>query len=339
MRLSDFDYQLPENLIAHYPLAERSASRLLVLNRANNSIKHHSFVDLIDLLKPGDLLVFNDTRVIPARLAAKKISGGKAEILIERILESHKALAHLRSNKRIKVDSYLLLENNVKVKIIERQNDLFLLHFESEASIPEILRDIGHIPLPPYITRADETLDKERYQTVFAEYEGAVAAPTAGLHFTDEILDKLRAKNVEMVFVTLHVGSGTFIPVRTDDILQHRMHSEAIEVSATAAEHINKAKQEGRRVIAVGTTVVRCLETAAQEGILKPYMGETNIFIYPGYRFRYVDALITNFHAPRSTLLMLISAFANYDLIMQAYQAAIAHNYRFLSYGDAMFIE
>lgn len=339
MRLSDFDYTLPENLIAYYPLAERSASRLLIVKRHKAVIQHQKFIDLVDLLRPNDLLVFNDTRVIPARLSARKLSGGKAEILIERILESHRALAHVRSNKRIKENSYLLLDNEIKVKILGRQNDLFLVQFESEETIPEILRQIGHMPLPPYITRADEVLDKERYQTVFAEYEGAVAAPTAGLHFTETILTQLRAKGIQTEFVTLHVGSGTFLPVRTEDILQHRMHSETIEVPFKTVTAINKAKEEGRRIVAVGTTVVRCLETASQNGALQPFTGETDIFIYPGYQFRCVDALITNFHAPRSTLLMLISALAGYALVMEAYQAAIKEEYRFLSYGDAMFIE
>lgn len=336
MYLSDFHYELPPDLIAHYPTPSRTASRLLCMEGNKGHIAHRYFADLIELLEPGDLLVMNNTRVIPARLLGQKASGGRVEVLIERIREN-KILAHVRASKAPKAGTRLYLardEEQVVAEVIGREADLFTLRFLDTRSMLVILNKIGHMPLPPYITRADETSDWERYQTIYAEQPGAVAAPTAGLHFDEALLKKIMAKGVEIAFVTLHVGAGTFQPVRVNDIRDHVMHAEYVEVSAEVCEKVRQAK----RVIAVGTTSVRCLETAAQNGEIKPFRGDTNIFIYPGYQFQCVDALITNFHLPQSTLLMLVCAFAGYEHTMAAYQAAIAERYRFYSYGDAMFL-
>ncbi|MGD9108994.1 MAG: tRNA preQ1(34) S-adenosylmethionine ribosyltransferase-isomerase QueA [Gammaproteobacteria bacterium] len=338
MKLADFYYKLPLELIARYPTKQRSASRLLCLNCDTGEIQHRHFGDLINLLTPKDLLVFNNSRVIPARLYGTKDTGGQVELLIERILDKFICLAHIKASRAPKPGSRLKLENAVTVKVLSRHDDLFKLEFPAAHPIMKALTSFGRIPLPPYIDRAAEAIDQERYQTVYAKHNGSVAAPTAGLHFDEELLKKIENKGIKSAFVTLHVGAGTFQPVKTDDIRQHKMHSELIQVTEEVCQQIQQTKQSGGCIIAVGTTSVRCLETATQSGKIKPYFGETDIFIYPGYKFKCVDAMITNFHLPESTLLMLVSAFAGHKNIMLAYQEAIAKKYRFFSYGDAMFI-
>jgi S-adenosylmethionine:tRNA ribosyltransferase-isomerase len=338
MKKSDFNYHLPESLIAQKPLAERTASRLLHLDRASGAIKDNQFSDFLDLLNANDLVVFNDTKVIPARLYGHKASGGKIEILIERIEGERQALAHIKASKSPKPDSLLNLDGGAICRVIERENDLFRLQFETEQTLLDLLADIGHIPLPPYIERADDSDDLERYQTVFAKQAGAVAAPTAGLHFDQAALDKLEAKGIAKAFVTLHVGSGTFQPVRADDLADHVMHKEFYQVSQATVDAVEQVRARGGRVVAIGTTAVRALESASRSGSLQAGFGDTDLFITPGYEFKSVDAMLTNFHLPESTLLMLISAFAGYDAVMQAYQHAIQQQYRFFSYGDAMVI-
>jgi S-adenosylmethionine:tRNA ribosyltransferase-isomerase len=338
MKKSDFNYHLPESLIAQKPLAERAASRLLHLDRVSGAIKDSQFSDFLDLLNANDLVVFNDTKVIPARLYGHKASGGKIEILIERVEAERQALAHIKASKSPKPDSLLNLDGGAICRVIERENDLFRLQFETEQTLLDLLADIGHIPLPPYIERADDSDDLERYQTVFAKQAGAVAAPTAGLHFDQAALDKLEAKGIAKAFVTLHVGSGTFQPVRADDLADHVMHKEFYQVSQATVDAVEQARARGGRVVAIGTTAVRALESASRSGSLQAGFGDTDLFITPGYEFKSVDAMLTNFHLPESTLLMLISAFAGYDAVMQAYQHAIQQQYRFFSYGDAMVI-
>ncbi len=338
MKKSDFNYHLPDSLIAQKPLTERTASRLLHLNRVSGTIKDSQFSDFLDLLNANDLVVFNDTKVIPARLYGHKVSGGKIEILIERIEGEHQALAHIKASKSPKPDSLINLDGGAVCRVIERENDLFRLQFETEQTLLDLLADIGHIPLPPYIERADDSDDLERYQTVFAKQAGAVAAPTAGLHFDQAALDKLDAKGIAKAFVTLHVGSGTFQPVRADDLADHVMHKEFYQVSQATVDAVQQARARGGRVVAIGTTAVRALESASRSGNLQAGFGDTDLFITPGYQFKSVDAMLTNFHLPESTLLMLISAFAGYDAVMQAYQHAIQQQYRFFSYGDAMVI-
>lgn len=317
-------------------MPERTGSRLLRLDGPTGALQHGQFAELLHLVEPGDLMVFNDTRVIPARVYGQKSSGGQVEILVERVLDRFKVKAHVRSSKSPKAGSHLILEDGSTVHVEGRDDTLFLLRFEAPAL--ELLEQIGHMPLPPYIDRADALADRERYQTVYGKKVGAVAAPTAGLHFDDGLLKALQAKGVELAFVTLHVGAGTFQPVRVDNVYEHKMHSEVMEVSQAVCDQVSATKAAGKRVIAVGTTSVRCLETAAQSGHMQPYQGETQIFIYPSYRYKIVDALITNFHLPESTLLMLVSAFAGYRQVMDAYREAVAERYRFFSYGDAMFI-
>ena len=336
MKVSDFDFALPKKLIAQYPCKKRSASRLLCLDK--KTVTHRQFIDLPDLLSPKDLLIFNNTKVIPARLYGEKSTGGKVEILVERILDEHQVLAHMRFSKSPHIGTKLILANQVKVEVLGRKDELFELYFQHPDNVLNILEKIGHIPLPPYITRQDEKIDQERYQTVFAKHKGAVAAPTAGLHFDKQLLQKIAAKKINTAFITLHVGAGTFQPVRVTNVKEHKMHSEYIEVSEQVCEKIKATKNRGGRVIAVGTTCMRSLETAAQSGAIKPYKGETDIFIYPGFKFNCVDSLITNFHLPKSTLLMLVCAFAGFDNTLRAYQEAVKERYRFFSYGDAMFI-
>jgi S-adenosylmethionine:tRNA ribosyltransferase-isomerase len=338
MKRTDFHYDLPDELIARYPAPERSASRLLVLDRQTGALQDRQFRDLPAFLRPGDLLVFNNTRVIPARLFGQKETGGKVEILVERITGEQTCLAHVRASKSPKPGSRILIDGGGELLMEGREGELFQLRHTSEGSLLQRLEQCGHMPLPPYIDRADEALDQQRYQTVYAEKPGAVAAPTAGLHFDDTVLEQLRAKGVEIGFVTLHVGAGTFQPVRADDIRDHQMHAEWLSVDADTVAHIQATKARGGRVIAVGTTSVRCLETAAQSGQLQPFEGDTRIFIYPGYQFRVIDGLITNFHLPESTLIMLVSALAGQDNVLQAYRHAVAQRYRFFSYGDAMLI-
>lgn len=338
MKKSDFNYHLPPELIAQKPLAERTASRMLQLNRQSGQLTDAGFSDFIDLLTPADLLVFNDTKVIPARLFAHKATGGKVEILIERIEGENLALAHMRASKSPKPGAELHLQNGVVCRVVEREQDLFRLQFDGEMPLLEVLDQIGHMPLPPYIERADDQEDLERYQTVFAKQAGAVAAPTAGLHFDRVMMQRLADKGIASSYVTLHVGSGTFQPVRVDDLNQHVMHKEFFNVSADCVEAVQAAKSRGGRVVAIGTTAVRALESASATGRLQAGCGDTRLFITPGYQFKTVDAMLTNFHLPESTLLMLISAFAGYDAVMAAYQHAILQRYRFFSYGDAMAI-
>lgn len=338
MHLSDFDFDLSPSLIARYPLPERSSSRLLCLDKTNGDIVHRNFIDLPQLLSPLDLLVFNNTRVIPARWMGAKESGGRIEMLIERMTDSHRALAHIRASKSPKPGSYLRLEGDVRAKVTGRSGDLFEILIEDERPLVELLQLYGHIPLPHYMERVDETIDKERYQTIYAKCEGAVAAPTAGLHFDQQLLQSIRDKGVQTAFVTLHVGAGTFQPVRVENILHHQMHAEYLEVSEAVCHQVEETRQRGGRVIAVGTTTVRSLETAAQHGQIKPFYGDTRLFIYPGYRFQCVDAMITNFHLPQSSLLMLVCAFGGYEAVMNSYRVAMLEQYRFYSYGDAMFL-
>lgn len=336
MRVADFKFDLPDQLIARYPLAKRTASRLLVLDSERNSIEHKYFTDLLNYLKPNDLLVLNNTKVIAARLFGQKASGGKIEVLVERLLDTDRVLAHIRASRSPKADGILMFADNIQAKMVKRHDSLFELVFNQP--ILTILKKIGHIPLPPYIDRADELSDKQRYQTVYAKSEGAVAAPTAGLHFDEALLAAIKAKGIKLAFVTLHVGAGTFQPVKVANISEHHMHKEWLEVSPDVVAAIKACKAKGGRVIAVGTTSVRSLETAALDGEIKPFSGDTDIFLYPGKKFHVVDALITNFHLPESTLLMLVAAFAGYQQAMQAYKVAVAQQYRFFSYGDAMFI-
>ena len=339
MRRSDFHYHLPDSHIARYPCEHRSASRLLCLNPRDDTRMDRVFHDFPGKLQHGDLLVFNDTRVIPARLWGSKETGGRVEVLIERIVGEHEALAHVRASKSPRPGSQLLLDDSFSVQVVERVDDLYRLAFPTQATVLELLGLHGHVPLPPYIDRQDEPLDLERYQTIYASTPGAVAAPTAGLHFDENTLQQLCQRGVEQAFVTLHVGAGTFQPVRVDRLEDHVMHFEYYEIDQEVCDKIAATRQRGGRVVAVGTTVVRTLEAASLGGTARPGQGETNLFITPGYPFRCVDAMLTNFHLPESTLLMLVSAFAGHQRIMQAYQHAISQNYRFYSYGDAMFIE
>jgi len=337
MKRSDFHYELPGSLIAQHPLAERAASRLLVMDGAG-ALEDRMFAELPDLLDSEDLLVFNDTRVIPARLFARKASGGRVEILVERLLGGRDILAQARASKPLREGSVLSLAPDVEARVGRREGPFHRLSLRGPGNVMEILERIGHVPLPPYIGRRDEPLDRNRYQTVYAQRHGAVAAPTAGLHFDEALLERLRGRGIRTAFVTLHVGAGTFQPVREEDISRHRMHEEYMEVSRAVCEQVEAARRRGGRVIAVGTTVVRCLETAARSGTLAPFSGSTGIFITPGYAFACVDALVTNFHMPESTLLMLVCAFGGMDRVLRAYRHAVEEKYRFFSYGDAMFL-
>ena len=343
MKLSDFNYHLPPELIAQEALDDRTASRLLVVDTDNAlvSLLDQHFSNIVDLIEPEDLLVFNNTRVIPARLHGKKESGGKVELMVERVLDDHRVIAHLRANKTPKEGAILYFENAIKAKVVGRHDSLFELLFLSDKPVLELLSQYGHIPLPPYIEREDTEADRERYQTVFAQHAGAVAAPTAGLHFTDELLQSLINKGVSTAEVTLHVGAGTFLPVRVDNLNDHVMHAEWVEVNQDVCDAVSACKARGGKVVAVGTTTVRSLESAAKEGngSLIPFSGDTRLFITPGYQFNVVDAMITNFHVSESTLLMLVSAFSGYDNIKKAYRHAIEQEYRFFSYGDAMFLK
>ncbi|WP_101674607.1 tRNA preQ1(34) S-adenosylmethionine ribosyltransferase-isomerase QueA [Alloalcanivorax mobilis] len=337
MNVSDFDFDLPDELIARHPPQHRRDARLLALT--GEGLAHRRFPDLAGYLRPGDLLVFNDTRVIPARLFGHKDSGGRVEVLVERLLGGQEALAHVRSSKSPKPGTGLVFQEGIAARVHGRQGELFHLGFSGCADALSALERIGHVPLPPYIDRPDESADLERYQTVYAREPGAVAAPTAGLHFDAPMLEQLAGLGVEIGFVTLHVGAGTFQPVRVETVQDHHMHSERYRISEALAAQVAAARARDARVVAVGTTALRALEAASGAGALQAGEGETDIFIYPGYQFRQIDALVTNFHLPRSTLLMLISAFAGRDRVMAAYQAAIDERYRFFSYGDAMFIE
>jgi S-adenosylmethionine:tRNA ribosyltransferase-isomerase len=338
LKKSDFQYDLPEELIAQAPLAERSASRLLVVPPTGAALQDLQVRDLADLLQPGDLLIFNDTRVIPARLFGQKPSGGRVEILIERLLGGQQARAQIGASKSPKAGSRILLDAGGQAEVLGREGEFYLLRFEVAEPLEQWLLHAGRLPLPPYIRREPGADDRERYQTVFAREVGAVAAPTAGLHFDEALLAKLRDRGVAFGHVTLHVGAGTFQPVRVDALEDHVMHREWLNVGADLVEQVRRTRAAGGRVIAVGTTVVRSLESAMADGELHPFAGETQIFILPGYRIRSVDAMVTNFHLPESTLLMMVSAFAGRERIFEAYRHAIAQRYRFFSYGDAMLL-
>jgi len=338
VKKSDFHFDLPEALIAQAPLPERSASRLLVVPPGDVPFADRHVRDLPEWLQPGDLLVFNDTRVIPARLFGQKESGGRVEILIERLLPENAARAQIGASKSPKPGSRIQLDAGGEAEVVGRDGEFYQLRFHVPGALESWLQKAGRLPLPPYIQRAPGQDDDERYQTVFARELGAVAAPTAGLHFDDALLSALRERGVEFGHVTLHVGAGTFQPMRVDNIHEHHMHSEWLNVGAVLVEQVRAAHARGGRVIAVGTTVVRALESAMREGELQPFAGETQIFIFPGYRIRSVDAMVTNFHLPESTLLMLVSAFAGKDRIMAAYAHAVREQYRFFSYGDAMLL-
>ena len=338
MKKSDFHYELPEDLIAQAPLAERSASRLLVVPPVPDALQDRQVRDLDALLQPGDLLVFNDTRVIPARLFGQKETGGRVEILIERLLPENQARAQVGASKSPKPGSRIALDAGGQAEVLGRDGEFYLLRFDVGAPLETWLLKAGRLPLPPYIRREAGQDDDARYQTVFAKRVGAVAAPTAGLHFDEALLERLRAKGVAFGHITLHVGAGTFQPVRADDVRDHHMHSEWLNVGAELIAQIRRTRAAGGRVVAVGTTVVRALESAMVDGELQPFAGETRIFIFPGYRIRSVDVLVTNFHLPESTLLMLVSAFAGKDRVFEAYAHAVRERYRFFSYGDAMLL-
>lgn len=338
MQVKDFDYELPDALIARYPTSERTASRLLCLDGVSGKTEHRYFKDLLNLLKPGDLLVLNDTRVIPARLRGHKASGGRFELLLERIVDEQTALVHLKSSRAPKPGAELVLSDGTRLEVVARQEDLFELALEPGVEWLEVLERLGEVPLPPYIDRTEEALDQDRYQTVYARDPGAVAAPTAGLHFDESLLAELKAQGVDHVFVTLHVGAGTFQNVRVSEVQAHVMHSERYTVNSSTVAAIAQCKAAGGRVVAVGTTSVRSLESAASSGQLLATQGESDLFIYPGYDFKVVDLMITNFHLPQSTLMMLVSAFSGRDAIMAAYAQAVAERYRFFSYGDAMLL-
>lgn len=336
--LQDYDFDLPSDLIAHTPLQCRHDSKLLVVSKSDGQLHDQSFSALKNILRSGDLLVLNDTKVFPARLYAHKESGGQVEILAERLLDNRCIKVQIKSNRSPKVDSIILLPGQLSAKVIAREGQFFVIQLQQEIEPIEVFEEHGHVPLPPYIPREDTSVDKQRYQTVYADKVGAVAAPTAGLHFSEELLASLQEMGVGVAKITLHVGAGTFKPVQVEDITQHDMHTEYAIVSEQVCTQVKNTKAQGGRVIAVGTTCVRALESAAQKEELQAFAGDTNIFIYPGYRFKVIDSLITNFHLPRSTLIMLVSALAGHKNIMNAYQHAIDEHYRFYSYGDAMII-
>ncbi|MBN8482012.1 MAG: tRNA preQ1(34) S-adenosylmethionine ribosyltransferase-isomerase QueA [Xanthomonadales bacterium] len=338
LKKSDFRFDLPVELIAQAPLAERSASRLLVLDAHVRTCVDRHLRELPDLLAPGDLLVFNDTRVLPARLHGRKASGGAVEILLERVTGAHEAIAQMRASKTPKAGAAIALDDGSQVEVLGREGEFFRLRFDADEPLEKRLLRLGRMPLPPYIERAADAVDETRYQTVFAREPGAVAAPTAGLHFDTPLLERLGARGIEAGHVTLHVGAGTFQPMRAERLEDHVMHREWLNVGAELVEKVRRARERGGRVIAVGTTVVRALESATRDGVLAPFAGETQIFIFPGYRFGSVDGLLTNFHLSESTLLMLVCAFAGREFVLDAYRHAVAERYRFFSYGDAMLI-
>ena len=338
MQVSDFSFHLPNELIARYPAPERTASRLMQLHGESGAVSHGGFTDLLEFLQAGDLLVLNNTKVIPARLFGAKESGGKIEVLVERLLGERNFLAHVRSSKSPKEGARLLLEGEVWATMVMRHDTLFELILDEGEVALDVLQRLGHMPLPPYIDRPDDTADRDRYQTVFGQHHGAVAAPTAGLHFDQPLLDAIAAKGVNLAYVTLHVGAGTFQPVKVERIEDHHMHGELVEVDVAVCDAVKHTRAVGGRVVAVGTTCVRALESASAGGEIAPFKDETRIFIYPGYSFKSVDTLVTNFHLSESTLLMLVSAFAGRDCVMNAYAQAIEQGYRFFSYGDAMLV-
>jgi S-adenosylmethionine:tRNA ribosyltransferase-isomerase len=338
VKKSDFHFELPPELIAQQPLTERSASRLLLLDVPARTWQDRLFRELPSFLCKGDLLVFNDTRVLPARLYGHKPSGGAVEILIERVTGAHEATVQLGVSKKPRVGTHIILADGSQATVLGRDEAFFHLRFESHEPLERLLQRLGEMPLPPYISRHADAGDLERYQTVYAREPGAVAAPTAGLHFDDHLLTQVREKGVDFGYVTLHVGAGTFQPVRAEDLSHHQMHREWLNVGAGLVDQIHRTRRAGGRVIAVGTTVVRALESATVDGVLRPFAGETQIFIFPGYRITSIDGLVTNFHLPQSTLLMLVSALAGREFILGAYEHAVKQRYRFFSYGDAMLI-
>ena len=337
MDKADFNFELPKELIAQHPTKNRTNSRLLSLNKVSGEVQDLQFPEVVNFLNPGDLLVFNNTKVIPARLIGQKSTGGKVEVFIERLLDDNSAIAFLKSSKRPKLGMSIYFDQ-LQITPTARQGMFYLVETKGDTSLTELMDTHGHMPLPPYIQREDELEDKDRYQTVYAKEKGAVAAPTAGLHFDESLLQTIKDKGINTAFVTLHVGAGTFQPVKTDSIKDHIMHKEWLQVTPEVAELVKQTKAHGNKVIAVGTTAVRCLETAAMNGEINPYTGDTNIFIYPGYQFKVVDSLLTNFHLPESTLIMLVSAKCGRENTLNAYQHAVEQKYRFFSYGDAMFI-
>ena len=339
MLIEEFNFDLPHHLIAQDPLQKRDSSRLLVLNKNTKSFSDKKFTDFVDLLNSNDLLIFNDTRVIKARLFGEKITGGKVEIMIERIIDDHHALAHLKTSRKILDGTIFEINKDVSVKVIKKENNLFYIELNSNLSSYDILEKYGHIPLPPYIERSANLSDENRYQTIYAKESGAVASPTAGLHFTDEIFKALDDKKIKYSFLTLHVGAGTFQPVRENDLDHHQMHSESFNVPEKTIQMIDDTKLNNGRIVAIGTTVLRALESKFSEKTIQAGFKETSIFIKPGYTFKIVDALLTNFHLPKSTLFILVSAFSGSDTMKKLYQHAIKHEYRFFSYGDATFIE
>ena len=338
MKKSDFHYDLPAELIAQQPLSERSASRLLVVDPVARRFEDKHFGDLPGYLRAGDLLVFNDTRVLPARLFGRKETGGAVEILIERVIGTHEARAQLGVSKKPRPGSRILLDDGSSITVAGRDGEFFVLHFDASEPLERVLARVGRMPLPPYIARDADAADAERYQTVYARAPGAVAAPTAGLHFDSPLLDRLKSAGIDFGYVTLHVGAGTFQPMRSERVEEHVMHREWLNVGAELVEKIRRTRAGGGRVVAVGTTVVRALESALRDGEVQPFAGETQIFIFPGFHISSVDALVTNFHLPESTLLMLVSSFAGRELTLGAYRHAVEQRYRFFSYGDAMLI-
>ena len=346
MRISDFSYHLPEDLIAQHPTKQRSDSRLLCLNTSSAEIQHRKFTDILSYLHSGDLLVFNDTRVIPARFLGEKETGGKVELLLERLLSNNRLLVQVKSSKPLRLETRLrifrknteIVEDSLEARVIARVGVFYIIQFNESLQLQEQLFTHGYVPLPPYIKRPNDSQDMDRYQTVYAKNDGAVAAPTAGLHFDEKLLADLSLKGVSAEFLTLHVGAGTFQPIRVDKVEEHSMHTERVIVGNRICKKVNECKAAGGRVVAIGTTTVRALESAVSGGKLSPVDSETDIFIYPGFRFQIVDALITNFHLPESSLLMLVSAFCSKSMILDAYNEAVAEKYRFFSYGDAMLI-
>ncbi len=339
MRRTDFAFDLPPELIAQFPREDRAGGRLLVVDGVASEYHDGVVRRLPELLRPGDLMVFNDTKVIPARLFGHKKSGGRVEVLIERVLGTSEALAHIRANKAPQTGTVIILENDTRLLVVGQQDDgLYRIESGSEDDIMDILTATGRVPLPPYIKRSADNQDSVRYQTVYARHPGAVAAPTAGLHFDDELLAEIARHDVAKAYLTLHVGAGTFQPVRSEEVEDHAIHAEYMQVSAELCAAVAAAQARGGRIIAVGTTAARALESAAVGGRCRPYQGDTRLFIYPGHRFRVVDALVTNFHLPESSLLMLVAAFAGRELVLRAYLHAIAEEYRFFSYGDAMWV-
>ena len=346
MRISDFSFDLPENLIAQYPTEQRSGSRLLCLNSSSGEIQHNKFRDVLSYLNSGDLLIFNDTRVIPARFFGEKETGGKVELLLERLLSDNRLLIQVKSSKPLRPEMRLriyrknteVIEDSLEAIVVERSDQFYVLQFDKSLQLKDQLFAHGYVPLPPYIKRVNESQDFDRYQTIYAQNDGAVAAPTAGLHFDENLFADLKLKGIDTEFLTLHVGAGTFQPIRVDKVEEHAMHTERFVVSERVCEKVYKCKKAGGKVVAVGTTSVRALESAANKGKLSSADSETDIFIYPGFNFQIVDALITNFHLPESSLLMLVSAFCSKNMILDAYKEAVRNKYRFFSYGDAMFI-